>query len=301
MDETGSPRQRFLQSADARVAEAVDAALPDDGQFCGVITAAQAAQLAEKLGTGIPGVMFALLPFAQMYALPPISNYKVGAVAQGSSGNLYYGANMEFAGEALSFSVHGEQSATTNAWLNGEQGLSQLAISAAPCGYCRQFLYEIRTAAQLSILLPEQAAQPLTWFLPLPFGPGDLGVSAALMTPQDHGLKLDQPSPDPLVAAALAAANASYAPYSLGYAGVGIRMASGAIFSGRYAENAAFNPSMSPLEQALTMWSMCGNFTDTVVEAVLVSAASKADQTAVTQAVLSSVAPSVELQVYRAA
>jgi cytidine deaminase len=295
------PREQFLASADAAVARAVDAVLPAGEPFRGVITAAQAEELAQRMGTDIPGVMLALVPFARLYALPVISKFKVGAVSRGAStGNLYYGANMEYLGEALSFTVHAEQSSTTNAWLNGEDGLTMLAISAAPCGYCRQFLYEIRTADQLGVLLPGEQPVPLTSFLPQAFGPSDLGVTAALMSREDHGLTLEQPSEDPVVLAALDAANQSYAPYSSGYAGVGIRMTSGAMFAGRYAENAAFNPSMSPLESALTMWSMCGNFVDEVEEAVLVTVASETDQTAATAAVLSAVAPSVELQVLRA-
>jgi cytidine deaminase len=67
-------------------------------------------------------------------------------------GNLYLAANMEFTNEALSLCVHGEQSAVNHALIQGETGLQSLAINAAPCGYCRQFLYEITTAKTLNIL-----------------------------------------------------------------------------------------------------------------------------------------------------
>ena len=53
---------------------------------------------------------------------------------------------------ALSLCVHGEQSAINHALIQGETGLQSLAINAAPCGYCRQFLYEITTAKTLNIL-----------------------------------------------------------------------------------------------------------------------------------------------------
>ena len=171
-------------------------------------------------------LMISLLPFAAAYARVPISNYPVGAVALGMPTgspipNMYLGANVEFTGEALSFTVHAEQSATTNAWLNGEQGIQALAISAAPCGYCRQFLYELVTAQALDILLPQQgslapATSPLTVFLPDAFGPQDLGLQGGLMTPQQNGLTLA--SPDPLVQAALTAANTCYAPYTKNFA-----------------------------------------------------------------------------------
>ena len=62
------------------------------------------------------------------------------------SGNLYFGANYEFPGQALSFTVHAEQAATMHAISFGETGIDLLAVSAAPCGYCRQFLNELTTA-----------------------------------------------------------------------------------------------------------------------------------------------------------
>lgn len=267
--------------------------------FRGVITAQQVNDLAAAIPTSVDNTLLLLVPFAQCYAIPPVSDFPVGVIAQGQTGAAYFGANMEYEGTALSFTVHGEQSATTNAWLNGEQGLANIAISAAPCGYCRQFLYEITTAATLEVLLVGQPPEMLTDLIPQAFGPNDLGVSAALMSPENHGLKLDPPPTDPVVQAALAAANASYAPYTSGYAGVAISTATGATYTGRYAENAAFNPSMSPLESALTMWSFGGNTNDAIKKAVLVQAQSPADQADVTAEVLATVSPA-QLQVYKA-
>jgi cytidine deaminase len=266
--------------------------------FRGVITAQQVNALAAKIPTSIDNVLLLLVPFAQCYAIPPVSDYPVGVIAQGQTGSAYFGANMEYKGTALSFTVHGEQSATTNAWLNGEQGLTNIAISAAPCGYCRQFLYEITTAATLEVLLVGQPPVMLTDLIPQAFGPNDLGVTAALMSPENHGLTLAPPPTDPVVQAALAAANASYAPYTSGFAGVAISTASGATYTGRYAENAAFNPSMSPLESALTMWSFGGNTNDAIKKAVLVEAPSLADQAAVTAEVLATVS-TAQLQAYK--
>jgi cytidine deaminase len=267
--------------------------------FRGVITAQQVNSLAAAVPTSVDNLLLLLVPFAQCYAIPPVSDFPVGVIAQGQTGAAYFGANMEYEGTALSFTVHGEQSATTNAWLNGEQGLSNIAISAAPCGYCRQFLYEIATAATLEILLLGQPPVMLTDLIPQAFGPSDLGVTAALMSPANNGLKLDPPSTDPVVQAALAAANASYAPYSKGYAGVAISTANGVTYTGRYAENAAFNPSMSPMESALTMWSFGGNTNDAIKKAVLVQAQSLANQADVTAEVLATVS-STQLQVFKA-
>jgi cytidine deaminase len=236
--------------------------------FRGTITAADAEHMAQQLGVTVDQAMLDLLPFAALYAEPVISNFKVGAVAQGLSGNLYYGANIEFKSEALSFTVHAEQAAVMNAWMGGETGLSALAVSAAPCGYCRQFLYELVTAATLKILLPNTKPALLTWFLPDAFGPRNLGVNGGLMQAENQQLTVN--SHDPLVLAALAAANMSYAPYSLGYSGVALATAGGGIYSGAYAENAAFNPSMSPMEAAVSQLNIGGEPLRSIRRAVLV-------------------------------
>jgi cytidine deaminase len=253
--------------------------------FHGVISAQQASALAQKLGITLEQLAIMLVPVAQLYAVVPVSNYQVGAVGVGLTGALYYGANLEVAGEALSFTVHAEQACTANAWINGESGLATLAISAAPCGYCRQFLYELVTASTLQIALPSQPLQPLTYFLPDPFGPHDLGVQGGLMQPAFNGLTVNQPL-DAAGQAALDAANASYSPYTSTFAGVALVSTSGVICSGRYAENAAYNPSMSPLEAALSQMVFYNQSFDSITEAVLVEAPGSASQVGATQTVL---------------
>jgi cytidine deaminase len=267
----------------------------------GAIAAPVVAQFLRSSGMSIEQLMLALVPLAQKYAIPSISNFFVGAVALGASGSIYFGANYEFVGQALSFTVHGEQAATAHAIARGETGMQKLAVSAAPCGYCRQFLYELTTASTLQILLPNTPATLLTSLIPNAFGPGDLGVTAALMSPQSHGMTLSPIIHDPVVKAALAAANASYAPYTFSYAGVALKTRDGGIFTGSVAENAAFNPSMSPLEAAIVNLVISGgkSYAD-IIEAVLVEAtSSKASQSAATHAVLSAIT-SVPLRIYHA-
>lgn len=272
-------------------------------------TTAQAAISAMNIEIGT--LMIMLLPTAAAYARVPISNFHVGAVALGAPpGSLYLGANLEFTGQALSFCVHGEQCATNNAWLNGETYLQAIAINAAPCGYCRQFLYETTTGATgLNILLKANSdpndysytMDQLTSYLPNAFGPGDLGITDRLMQPEAHGLSI--PSTDPLATAALQAANASYSPYTADFCGVAVQMASGTIYAGRYAENAAYNPSMSPLESALAfqcMYEPAQNPYAIVAAALVEAKGSAISQLSATQAVLSSVAPGIPLATYTA-
>src|SRR5258708_27447506 len=198
-----------------------------------------------------------LIPLAQKFAIPTISNFFVGAVSHGLSGSLYFGANYEFPGQALSFTVHGEQAATAHAISFGETGIDLLAVSAAPCGYCRQFLYELTTASSLQIILPNTPTTLLTTLLPDAFGPADLGITAALISPQAHGMTLPD-TIDDVTQAALNAANSSYAPYSLSYAGAALKTSDGNIYTASGAENPAFNPTMSPLEAAVVTLTING-------------------------------------------
>ena len=212
--------------------------------------------------------LLALLPKAAAFARPPISNFRVGAIARGASGKLYFGTNVEFAGEALSFTVHAEQSAVVNAWMSGETGIDVVATSAAPCGYCRQFLNELVTARELLVVMPN-GSRPLSELLPSSFGPRDLGIDGGLLQPENHGLAIGES--DDLAQAALQAANMSYAPYSKSFAGVGVGTKDGRTFSGAYAENAAFNPSLSPLQAALSQMNLGGVLWSDITEVVLVS------------------------------
>lgn len=294
----------------------------------GKMPSAQVERVLSKLGKDVGALMMRLLPVAQQYAVVPVSRFNVGAVAAGmpeSRGcSLYLGANFEFSDSALSFTTHAEQSATNNAWLNGQSGIQALAISAAPCGYCRQFLYELSTARELSILLPSANSNfstynstPLTMFLPDAFGPADLGVMGGLMDPEfcKHDLALTSGrSTDRLVTAALAAASKSYAPYTTAYppvassqsnafAGVAIQLEDGSIYEGRHAVNAAFNPSFSPLQSALSFMNLAQNpgSTPAVSRCVLVEVPTLASQLSATVTALAAYAPGVEVEYFTAA
>ncbi len=268
-------------------AELIELKLGDD--FAGVVPAKTAQWLSQALGITIDELMLRLSQYASCFARPPISKFRVGAVARGGTGDLYFGANIEFLEEALSFSVHGEQAATANAILHGETELVALAVNAAPCGYCRQFLYEISSANTLVIVVQDGPAL-LTTLLPAPFGPKDLGIDSALMDPQHHKLELLEPNSDLVVSAALEQADKSYAPYTACYSGVALGTADGTIYRGSYAENAAYNPSMSPMEAALVNFIFSGRPYSDICSAVLVEAeSSPASQVEATRNVLASI------------
>lgn len=80
---------------------------------------------------------------------PPLPSWPGhSAVGLAASGAAYIGVNLEFAGAPLSQSVHAEQFLAANLLLHGERRLRTLAVSAAPCGHCRQFYSELADAVR---------------------------------------------------------------------------------------------------------------------------------------------------------
>jgi cytidine deaminase len=220
---------------------------------------------------------------------------------------LFLGANMEFPGLALCYTLHAEQSAVLNAWHQGAVRLEALAVSAAPCGHCRQFVNEVEEGATVRILIhrdeePGFEEKRLTALLPQGFGPRDLGVSGGLMAGSKKGgnLKIEGDLQDPLVAEALSSASASYAPYTGNRAGCAIQDSSGRIFSGRTLENAAFNPAVSPLQSALVLRNLSVHEArQRIIRAVLVEMPTAVRQKESLALLLGHVAPGIDLEYFQ--
>jgi cytidine deaminase len=159
---------------------------------------------------------------------------------------------------------------------------------------------ELRDGESLEIFLPGEAPRTLSEFLPRAFGPGDLHKSARLLDESITALsKEGLPSGDPVADAAFEAARKSYAPYSGGFAGVALELEGAGIVAGRYAENAAFNPSMSPLASALTLALLEGHENRSVLRAVLVEAGdTPISHRRACEEVLASWAPDSELECF---
>jgi len=245
--------------------------------------------------------MLQLLPLARTYSRPPISNYHVGAVARGLSGNLYLGANLEFPGHSLGFSVHGEQAALSNAYMHADRGVSAIAVTAAPCGHCRQFMNELSPDGDIQVLLEGKPTAKLSALLPSAFGPKDLGVTDLAFPVKEVDLNVPKGATEELTMAALSAARKSYAPYTKAHSGVAIRSSSGRIYKGSYIENAAYNPSLAPLQTALVALILAGESYSAISEVVLVEVGgAPISQRSTAEAALCAVAPAVKLQVVRA-
>jgi cytidine deaminase len=108
---------------------------------------------------------------ARAYA--PYSNYFVGAALRARDGHVFEGVNVENA--AYPLGICAERTAIAQAVVAGygPGDLAAIAITASPCGGCRQWLYEFRfdqvvfRRADGSIATYAPAALlPDTWNLP---------------------------------------------------------------------------------------------------------------------------------------
>jgi len=239
-----------------------------DSKLAGRIPAAQVEALRGAQKLSIAELMMTLLPQAKSRAHAPLSNYFVGAVALGTTGSLYFGQNIEIPGNMLGLAVHAEQSAIANAYMADEAGVKAIAVTAAPCGHCRQFLSEV--SLEMSILMPELPAMPLSELLPRAFGPKDLGLKEGPFPVRRVNRALASGSKDELVMAAGKAAGGAYSPYTHSPSGVAFSTSSGRVFAGSYLENAAFNPSLPPLETALAGYFAAGPDAGAIERCVLV-------------------------------
>ena len=287
----------------------------------GLLKAEICEKLCIDLDLSIESLMLQLLPLAAEYSVAPISSYLVGAIVLGcnknSAGwsNLYFGANIEFDGQALTHSVHAEQAAIANAWLHGETTVSKLAVSAAPCGHCRQFLHEVVGNVKLPILIPADPktnnfinnegkvkSLDLATLLPDAFSPSDLGCNMLMMQASDPqiNLKLENQTDDHLINLALETAQLSYAPYTHNYSGCVIQLSNGDIFAGRYAENVAYNPSLLAFSAAYSQLLLNGNnVSDIIIERiVLAEQATKTSQKQITQLLIADSCLNVELEYF---
>ncbi|XP_023744368.1 cytidine deaminase 1 [Lactuca sativa] len=266
-----------------------------------IIPASEAESMAKSRGLTVPQLLPFLVKSAQDIARVPISNFHVGAVGLGSDGRIFFGGNIEFPGLPLNHSIHAEQFLITNlAAHGGGPKLLYIAVSAAPCGHCRQFLQELRGISDTQIVITDQPQEnpdykPISSILPDAFGPFDLLdhdmplilekhenelllVDYSLYSHNEKTSKLPngytelvKENEKNLEKEALAAARASHAPYSGCPSGVALMDCEGKVYKGSYMESAAYNPSMMPVQAALVAYMVAGGGGyERIVAAVLV-------------------------------
>ncbi|MDN3683382.1 cytidine deaminase [Vibrio sinaloensis] len=283
--------KKALSDAPSQVAEYLSPILLAE-DFDATLSPEQFQELLSISGLKDDELRVALLPFAAAYSYAPISNFFVGAIVRGLSGRLYFGANVEILGAQLGQTVHAEQAAISHAWMKGEQGISDITINFSPCGHCRQFMNELTTADKLVVQLPQRDEKTLQEYLPESFGPSDLGIQSGLMSTVDHGKQTQET--DEMVQKAVGALNRSHAPYTKNLSGVSLKLNTGKVYLGAYAENAAFNPSLPPLQVAMIQLLLDGQSLFDIESAAL---AEMADGTishlADTQATLEAINPDI--------
>jgi cytidine deaminase len=141
----------------------------------------------------------------------------------------------------------------------------------------------------------------LSDLLPEAFGPLDLGNSSGLMSPapQDRKLQSSAVAKDGIIDEALSAAEKSYAPYTQNFAGCALETQTGEIYSGRYVESAAYNPSLPPLQSAILGMNMATLAEQRSIQrVVLVEKPTVVSLRNVTELLLGSWAPGIELEYF---
>ncbi|MDX2161629.1 MAG: cytidine deaminase [bacterium] len=121
---------------------------------------------------------------ARDHAYIPYSGYGVGAALLTLNDGLYTGCNVENA--AYPATICAERVALVKAISEGERQFGAVAVvtanGGAPCGVCRQMLYEF--APDLRVILADTAGGvifdgALKTLLPLGFGPEFLNVHSS--------------------------------------------------------------------------------------------------------------------------
>lgn len=235
--------------------------------FKGVIASDEVEQLMKVSGQSEVDLALTLVGLAAEYARVPLSDFRVGAIAHGGSGSLYFGANQEFEGTNIGQTIHAEQCAITNALNHGEFDITNVSVNVTPCGHCRQFMNELATAKTLKVNLPH-FRKPLQEILPFSFGPDDLGITEPLGHQKAKNFVLS--SDDDLEMRALKQCNKSYSPCTKNYAGVAVTTRNGDVHTGYSIENAAFNPTLPALQGAVVGIRMSGLDITDIDRAVLV-------------------------------
>lgn len=276
-------------------------------------------ELKKEYGLTEDELLRVLITPASQQARPPISSFHVGAAGIADSGAVYIGCNLEFAHLPLYNSVHAEQFLLVNALHHGETSLRKIAVSAAPCGHCRQFFTELNCSDSIRFSF-SGGTYSLGELLPNRFRPSDLledSTIPLLLDPQNNAIvlvpasqrilkSLEGNAEDTVVAAAanaaLEEAKRSYSPYSRCPAGLAIVTEDSEIYSGHYIECSAYNPSLPPLQTAIVDAVIDGMSTYAVVRHVVLVELEKGhvQHAGTVRVVLEQIAPAAHLTVLHA-
>ena len=109
-------------------------------------------------------------------AYAPYSHFQVGAAVLADSGKVYGGANVENA--SYGATICAERNAIAAAVNAGERKLKAIAVTATPCGMCRQVMREFCDPKAFKVIVAKTADDykvfTLDKLLPESFGPEHL-------------------------------------------------------------------------------------------------------------------------------
>ena len=109
-------------------------------------------------------------------AYAPYSHFRVGAAVLADSGKVYGGANVENA--SYGATICAERNAVAAAVNAGERKLKAIAVTATPCGMCRQVMREFCDPKTFKVIVAKTADDyrvfTLEELLPESFGPEHL-------------------------------------------------------------------------------------------------------------------------------
>jgi cytidine deaminase len=228
------------------------------------LTSDQRELIQAQKGLDTDGFLRHMVHTVQPKALAPVSDFHVGAAGVNADGEVFLGVNIEFAGASFAQTIHAEQFLISLSRTYSTSPIVKLAVSAPPCGHCRQFLNEFDSDGELEMLIGDEPGSKMSVLLPRAFGPADMKVTEPFYS--------EPPKPlvdDDLDEAARRAALHSYVPYSGTKAGIAVKTRQGQIFHGAALENAAYNPALPPLQAAIASAYAYGHAPDEIAEVVL--------------------------------
>eukprot|EP00659_Diplonema_papillatum_P016971 gene16971-26039_t len=179
----------------------------------------------------------------------PISSYCVGAALLArdkASGSrcAYLGINLEL--NDLRISMHGEQSAVHSAISDGAlPPYEKLAVSAAPCGLCRQFLVETGSKG-MTVVVEGMPSIPLATLLPEAFTPETVGQPYIGKVPARAAASQAATGCVLARAAYDACVQLSHSSWVDSPAAVSLLAGGGAVATGVFVESVAHNPTVNP-------------------------------------------------------
>lgn len=235
---------------------------------------------------------------AASFAVPPISNFFVGAVGlERETGNLIFGGNLEFVGAHIGNTVHGEGFVFARAFSRGTSVESICLGEAHPCAHCRQFLSEFEATADLTLIDPIGHRLKMADLYPWPFDPAYLGERGIVpetarhpyVNLEERGLRVD------IAARLLDLVRRAYVPYGKSPAAIVLQLVDGGLIGGTTIESVSFNPTMSPLQTAMIDLFAHGYAPADIVGAAMVARAGAVDYLRHARDLLSVVAPKVSL------